>query len=90
MKGVVRMTEMNNTEKNGTEMNSGTMRGECGMTDNKNIYETMEKDVMNADIPESVRQKLLQNIVNLKNQKLNILITGATGWRQEFYYKCSV
>lgn len=79
MKGVVRMTEMNNTEKNVTEMKSGTMRGECGMTDNKNIYETMEKDVMNADIPESVRQKLLQNIVNLKNQKLNILITGATG-----------
>ena len=78
MKGVVGMTD--NRFSTGVVNNNGTeQRGECDMTDNKNIYETMEKDVMNSDVPEETKEKLLKNIMKLKNQKLNILITGATG-----------
>lgn len=45
----------------------------------ENIYETMENDIMNAELNESDRNKMLKNIMKLKDQKVNIMITGATG-----------
>lgn len=44
-----------------------------------NIFEAMEKDVFNADIPESEKNKLLKNILKLKDSKINLMVTGATG-----------
>ncbi len=43
------------------------------------IFEKMEQDIYKAEIPEEEKQKLLKNILNMKNQKINLLITGATG-----------
>lgn len=34
---------------------------------------------MNADIPETEKNKLMKNFLHLKEQKINIMITGATG-----------
>ena len=49
------------------------------MSTERKFFETMESDIMNADIPETERNKLMRNLINLKDQKINLLITGATG-----------
>lgn len=51
------------------------------MADNReNIFDTLTEDVANSsNLPESEKQKMLQNILHLRSQKLNIMITGATG-----------
>lgn len=49
------------------------------MTKENNIYEQMEKDIYNANIDEGEKNKLLKNLIQLKEKKINIMITGATG-----------
>ena len=44
-----------------------------------NIYKDMEIDIDNANIDEISKQKLLKNVLKLKNQKVNLMVTGATG-----------
>ena len=39
----------------------------------------MENDVLNANLDEAEKIKLLKNIMRLKDKKVNIMITGATG-----------
>ena len=48
------------------------MRKEC-------IYEAILNDIMNASISENYKNKMLKNVMRLKAQKMNIMITGATG-----------
>lgn len=43
------------------------------------IYEEIQQDIMEAKIPEEEKEKLLKNLVRLKGEQVNILITGATG-----------
>ena len=45
----------------------------------KTMWDHMQQDIMNADIPETERNKLLKNFLAMKEQKINIMITGATG-----------
>lgn len=45
------------------------------MSTERKFFETMESDIMNADIPETERNKLMRNLINLKDQKINLLIT---------------
>ena len=45
----------------------------------KKIYETIENDVMNTELNEETKRRMLRNIMNLKNEKMNIMIVGATG-----------
>lgn len=45
----------------------------------ENIFETMEKDIMEADIKETDKNRMLKNVMRLKENKINIMITGATG-----------
>lgn len=45
----------------------------------KNFFDAMEKDILSAEIPEEERNKLLKNFLYLKDQKINLMITGATG-----------
>lgn len=49
------------------------------MSRESNIYEDMENDINNSSIDEQGKSNLLKNILSLKNKKVNILITGATG-----------
>lgn len=50
-----------------------------GTTNNNNIFKEMEDDVYSSELPESEKQKIFKNILKLKEQKINIMITGATG-----------
>lgn len=45
----------------------------------RNVLEAMEHDIMSADIPDSEKSKLMKNFLRLKEQKINLMITGATG-----------
>ena len=49
------------------------------MSDEKKFFESMESDILNANIPEEEKSKLMKNLLNLKKQKINLMITGATG-----------
>ncbi|WP_369714800.1 GTPase family protein [Leptotrichia sp. HSP-536] len=45
----------------------------------KNIFKEIEKNVMRENMDEKTRQKLLGNLLRIKNQRINLMITGATG-----------
>lgn len=49
------------------------------MSKEKRFFDLMEQDIMNADIPETEKNKLMKNFLHLKEQKINLMITGATG-----------
>ena len=53
------------------------------LTEEKQRYEgfieKMEADIMASDMPEQEKNKYLKNFLYLREQKVNILITGATG-----------
>lgn len=46
---------------------------------NENIYDAILNDIKNANIGENDKTKMLKNVMRLKEQKVNIMITGATG-----------
>ena len=45
----------------------------------KNIFKDMEDDINSSKLDESTKKKLYENILKLKEQKVNLMITGATG-----------
>lgn len=45
----------------------------------KKFFESMTDDIRNLDITEEEKNKILKNLLKIKEQKINILITGATG-----------
>lgn len=49
------------------------------MNKKDNIFTEMENDIFISNLPDSEKQKILKNILKLKEQKINIMITGATG-----------
>ena len=49
------------------------------MSSYETIFDNLTQDVINSDLSESEKNKMLQNILHLRSQKLNIMITGATG-----------
>ena len=49
------------------------------MKDKKKIFEEMENGIMKSNVPEKEKSKLLKNLFHLKEQKINLMITGATG-----------
>ena len=49
------------------------------MKDKKKIFEEMENDIMKSNVPEKDKIKMMKNLSNLKEQKINLMITGATG-----------
>ncbi len=49
------------------------------MEKEKKIFDAMQEDIENASIPDSEKAKLMKNLLHLKEQKINLMITGATG-----------
>ncbi|MCI9595962.1 MAG: GTP-binding protein [Firmicutes bacterium] len=45
----------------------------------ESIYDAIQNDIMNANISEDDKNKMLKNVMRLKEQKVNIMVTGATG-----------
>lgn len=43
------------------------------------IFDSLERDVQRSSLPESEKSKMLKNILHLREQEINIMITGATG-----------
>lgn len=43
------------------------------------IFEAMENDILNTNLEENEKNILLRNLFSLKSNKINLLITGATG-----------
>lgn len=44
-----------------------------------NIFNSLEEDINNAELDETTKNKLFENILKLKEQKINLMVTGATG-----------
>jgi len=49
------------------------------MEEARDIFEALEKDIQKSDLDEKIKSQMFRNLMQLKKQKLNILITGATG-----------
>ena len=45
----------------------------------KNIFKEIERSIMNEQMEDKTREKLLVNLLKKKNQKINLMVTGATG-----------
>ena len=45
----------------------------------EDIFENMKQDVLNSNLDEVNKNKMLKNILHLQSQEINIMITGATG-----------
>ena len=45
----------------------------------KNIFKEIERSIMNEQMEDQTREKLLINLLKMKNQKINLMVTGATG-----------
>jgi len=45
----------------------------------RNIFTKMENDLMEAQLDEKTKKILFENILKLKEQRINLMITGATG-----------
>jgi len=43
------------------------------------VFDDMERDVQNSSLSERDKNKMLKNILHLREQEVNIMITGATG-----------
>lgn len=48
-------------------------------TSNKSIYVLLEEEIMALDIPDSEKAKRLSKLIKVRNQKVNIMLTGSTG-----------
>ena len=46
---------------------------------NKSIYVLLEEEIMGLDIPDSEKAKRLSRLIKVRNQKVNIMLTGSTG-----------
>jgi len=45
----------------------------------KNIFKDMQEDINSSKLDEQTKKKLFENLFKLKEQKVNLMITGATG-----------
>lgn len=49
------------------------------MENKQKFFDVMEQDIMSGNIPDEEKNKLMKNFLYLKEQKINLMITGATG-----------
>lgn len=49
------------------------------MNNEKKFLDALESDIMNANIPDFEKNKLMKNFLRLKEQTIHLMITGATG-----------
>lgn len=50
-----------------------------GIMQNKDVFKTIEDSIDSLKISESEKKSLLEGVLRLKRQKINLMITGATG-----------
>ena len=65
--------ELQDIEKEVDKMSEGKKDG------NKSIYVLLEEEIMGLDIPDGEKAKRLSRLIKVRNQKVNIMLAGATG-----------
>jgi len=58
---------------------SSSSSSSSSSTNDQKFMQAMEADIVNAKIPDSEKERLMKNFLLLKNKKVNLMITGATG-----------
>lgn len=49
------------------------------MINNNSVFEVLAKDINESDISEQDKQKMLRNLTRMRSDRINLMITGATG-----------
>lgn len=49
------------------------------MENRENVWEKIQTQIQDSNLDEMQKKQLFNNLINLKNQKINIMVTGATG-----------
>lgn len=52
---------------------------ERGYSMKKNVIEKLKENIMNAEISERDKNRILSNLIQMKDEKINLMVTGATG-----------
>ena len=71
--GLLSDEEMKTIEEEVNDMKTEETKG------NKSIYILLEEEIMALDIPDSEKAKRLSRLIKVRNQKVNIMLTGSTG-----------
>lgn len=71
--GLLSDEELKTIEEEVNEMKTEETKG------NKSIYVILEEEIMALDIPDSEKAKRLSRLIKIRNQKVNIMLTGSTG-----------
>lgn len=71
--GLLSDEELKTIEEEVNDMKTEETKG------NKSIYVLLEEEIMALDIPDSEKAKRLSRLIKVRNQKVNIMLTGSTG-----------
>lgn len=71
--GLLSDEELKTIEEEVNDMNTEETKG------NKSIYVLLEEEIMGLEIPDSEKAKRLSRLIKVRNQKVNIMLTGSTG-----------
>lgn len=63
------------------EVNNSEVKVDAKTTDieHKTIYEMLEADTMNSDLPLKEKNKRLSKLIRMREKQVNILLVGSTG-----------
>lgn len=68
-----------NKEEVKQEQNTCKEMNKNNTGESKSIYELLEEDIMESDIPEAEKTKRLSRLIKIRNKKVNIMLVGSTG-----------
>ena len=71
--------QMDNFEEADAKTTEETLTTGTSEIENKTIYELLEADIMNSDLPLKEKNKRLSQILRMREKQVNILLVGATG-----------
>ena len=58
---------------------SAQIKAETNDIEHQTIYEMLEADIMNSDLPLKEKNKRLSKLIRMREKQVNILLVGATG-----------
>jgi len=71
---------MSNKNKQGKQQGSkATQSNQGNCNDKRNIFNTLQDEIMNSNIQESEKNRRLSMLLKVSNQRINIMLVGATG-----------
>ena len=49
------------------------------MSKDKKVFDELQRGIMQSNLDDQQKNRMLKNIMQLKEERINIMITGATG-----------